>query len=226
MRVLRPVAPSPSGVMGLNRLLGTAQSAGTPPSRPAARTGHAPDVEQILREKAALPRTGDPRVLGQLEVGLVELLDVDVLERQHPHVAHEPRRAVHVPDPGVGELQLEVDLSPGLAHLQVDGVGEVEAPLGLHHVGELPDDVAVLAIELQLHLGLVLLEVLGAHRSSSGARPSTSDMSPSSTMPTGAVTWSPLAACASRALRTLTNRIRCSGHGPCRSSAALWTSVM
>ena len=28
------------------------------------------------------------------------------------------------------------------------------------------------------------------------------------------------------ALRTLTKRIRCSGHGPCRSSAALWTSVM
>src|SRR3712207_7521191 len=54
----------------------------------------------------------------------------------------------------------------GLSHLQVDGVGEVEAPLGLHHVGELPDDVPVLAIELQLHLGLVLLQVLGAHRGS------------------------------------------------------------
>src|SRR5687767_12137735 len=170
--------------------------------------------------------SGHAWLVGQLEVRLVQLLDVDVLERQHPHVAHEPGRSVHVPDPGVGELELEVDLSPGLPHLQVDGVGEVEAPLGLHHVGELPHDVPVLAIELQLHLGLVLLEVLGAHRSSSGARPSTSDMSPSSTMPTGAVTWTPRAACASRALRTLTNRIRCSGHGPCRSRAALCTSVM
>src|SRR3712207_9301865 len=66
----------------------------------------------------------------------------------------------------------------GLSHLQVDGVGEVEAPLGLHHVGELPDDVPVLAIELQLHLGLVLLQVLGAHRGS----PDTWRMSPSSTM--------------------------------------------
>ena len=34
------------------------------------------------------------RRVGELEVGLVQLLDVDVLERQHPHVAHEPRRPV------------------------------------------------------------------------------------------------------------------------------------
>src|SRR4051812_790627 len=175
-----------------------------------------------LGEKVPCRRSGDARVLRQLQVGLVQLLDVDVLERQHAHVADEPGRAVHVPDPGVGELQLEVDLPPGLAHLQVDGVGEVEPPLGLHHVGELPDDVAVLAIELQLHLGLVLLEVLGAHRTS----PGTGLMRSSSTMPTPAVTWSPRAAWESRALRTFTKRRRCSGQGPCRSSAALCTSVM
>src|SRR5215211_792940 len=168
------------------------------------------------------PRSGQPRVVGQLEVGLVELLDVDVLEREHPDVAHEARRPVHVPHPRVGQLELEVDLSAGLPDLQVDRVGQVEPPLGLHHVGELADDVPVLAIELQLHLGLVLLEVLCAHRTS----PGTGLMEPSSTMPTSVVTWRLRAAYASRALRTFTKRMRCSGQGPCRSRAALWTSVM
>ena len=32
-----------------------------------------------------------------------------------------------------------------------------------HHVGEQPDDVAVLAVQRELHLGLVVLQVLGAH---------------------------------------------------------------
>src|SRR3712207_557376 len=167
-------------------------------------------------------RSGQPGTVRQLEVGLVELLDVDVLEGQYPYVAHEARRTVHVPHPRVGELELEVDLAAGLADLQVDGVGQVEAPLGLHHVGELADDVPVLAIELQLHLGLVLLEVLGAHLGS----PDTGRMAPSSTMPAGPVSWSSRSACASRARTTLMNRIRCSGQGPWRSRAALCASVM
>src|SRR3954467_6626756 len=78
--------------------------------------------------------------------------------------------------------------------LQVHGVGQVEAPFGLHHVRELPDDVPILAIELQLHLGLVLLQVLGAHRGS----PDTGRMAPSSTMPAAPVSWSTRSACASR----------------------------
>src|SRR5258708_20348172 len=49
------------------------------------------------------------------------------------------------------------------ADLEVDIVGEVEPALGLHHVREEADDVAVLAIELELHFGLVLLEILRAH---------------------------------------------------------------
>src|SRR5688500_4614579 len=48
---------------------------------------------------------------GHLEVRLLELLDVDVLEGQHPHRLHEARRAVHVPDPGVGQRQLEPHLA-------------------------------------------------------------------------------------------------------------------
>jgi uncharacterized protein YbjT (DUF2867 family) len=55
-RVLRPVAPSLAGVMGLNRLLATSQS--DRDTTDAARRlglGTLRTVEQILREKAALP---------------------------------------------------------------------------------------------------------------------------------------------------------------------------
>src|SRR5665647_249557 len=102
-------------------------------------------------------------LLGQLELGLGELFDVDVLEGHHPHVLDEACRAVDIPDPRVGHRDVEVDLTALTAHLQVDGVGEVETPLGLNDVSEQPDDVAILAIELKLHLGLVLLQVLRAH---------------------------------------------------------------
>jgi hypothetical protein len=75
-------------------------------------------------------------------------------------------------------------------------------------------------VELQLHLGLVLLEVLGLIAGASGqqgrigaiidhARPSV-------------VSWDSPGGVASRApSETLTKRIRCSGQGPYRSSAAL-----
>src|SRR5674476_387177 len=85
-------------------------------------------------------------LLGQLQLGLDEAC-----------------RSVDIPDPCVGHRDVEVDLAALTADLQVDGVGEVETPLGLDDVGEQPDDVAILAIELQLHLGLVLLQVLRAH---------------------------------------------------------------
>ena len=52
---------------------------------------------------------------------------------------------------------------PDVAHLLVHGVGEVEAALGLHHEGEHRADVLVLLVELQLEVGLVLLQVLSAH---------------------------------------------------------------
>ena len=37
-----------------------------------------------------------------------DLLDVDVLEGQHPHLAHESRRPVEVPHPGVLQVHLDV----------------------------------------------------------------------------------------------------------------------
>ncbi len=45
----------------------------------------------------------------------------------------------------------------------LDRVGKVEAPLGLHHIGELPDNVLVLAVQREFHLGFVLLEILSTH---------------------------------------------------------------
>ena len=55
-RVFAPVAPSLAGVMGLNRLMATSQS-DWDTADTARRLGLGPlrTVEQILREKAALP---------------------------------------------------------------------------------------------------------------------------------------------------------------------------
>src|SRR5690242_3998489 len=101
----------------------------------------------------------------QLQVALVQLLDVHVLECENADLLHETRRAVHVPHPRVRHRHLEEHLTLDRVHLHLVVVGEVEAPLGLDHVFEQTDNIAVLPVELQLHLGLVLLEVLGAHGS-------------------------------------------------------------
>ena len=92
-----------------------------------------------------------------------QLLDVHILKRHHPALLTK-RAGRYISNPGVVHLDLEVDLAVGVAHVQVDLVGQVEPALRLHHVGELADNVAVLPVELQLHLGLVLLEIFRAHR--------------------------------------------------------------
>ena len=53
---------------------------------------------------------------------------------------------------------------------QLDRVGQVETSFGLHDVGELSDDVPVFTVERQLHLGFVLLEILGTHRFSQSSQ--------------------------------------------------------
>src|SRR6266851_2886580 len=128
-------------------------------------------------------------LLGKLQVALRQFLDIDVLERHDPHVLHEPGRAIHIPDPRVVHCDLEEHLAVvGSAHLEVHVVGEIEPALGLNHVREEPDDVAVFAIELQLHLGLVLLEILRAHVLPSAAAGASGACSVPSALPaTGAV---------------------------------------
>ena len=103
-------------------------------------------------------------LLGQLEVAGGELLDVDVLERQHPHRLHETVGAVDVPDPDVLHRDLEVEVVLGVAAGELDLVGQVEAALGLDHVAELADDVAVFAVEGQLDLAVVVVELVLIHR--------------------------------------------------------------
>src|SRR5450756_1798398 len=133
-------------------------SGGHPEDRqPAANYGPHPAPRTQERLEAAL--------LGKLELALGELFDVDVLEGHDPHGLDESGRPVDIPDPRVGHRDVEVDLTALTAYLQVDRVGQVEASLRLNDVGEQPDDVAILAIELKLHLGLVLLQVLRAHGS-------------------------------------------------------------
>src|SRR6476620_7015637 len=98
--------------------------------------------------------------LGQGELLVArEFLDVDVLEGDDADALDEPGGAVHVPDPGVLEGQVEVDLAVGAARLQVHVVGQVETPLGLDHIAEQPDDIAVFAVELQLHVGFIVFKV-------------------------------------------------------------------
>src|SRR4051794_24563482 len=77
-------------------------------------------------------------LIGQPELGLLDLFDVDVLERDHADLLDEARRAIHVPYPRVGQPELEVDLAICVARDQLDAVGEVEPALGLHDVTELP----------------------------------------------------------------------------------------
>src|SRR5579875_1086542 len=147
------------------------------PARPAPgprRTG-------LLRRPAHLPgrARGLPGLwlLGPryLKVALGEFLHVDVLERNNPHVLYKPRRAVHVPHPGIlhGDLEVHLAVVRG-ADLKVDVVGEVEPPLCLDHVAEQADDIPVFAVELQLHLGFVLFEIFRAHALPSAPAPEAS----------------------------------------------------
>src|SRR5262245_9105430 len=99
-----------------------------------------------------------------------ELLDVDILEGDHPDPGDEAGRTVHVPHPGVVQGDVEVGVAILVAHLEVELVGQVEAALGLDDVLEHPQHVPVLLVELQLHVGLVALEILGAHWRSSSSR--------------------------------------------------------
>ena len=78
---------------------------------------------------------------------------------------HEAAGAVDVPHPGVLKTELEEDLAAVGAHLHINGVGQVEAALGLHHVGEQRDDIPVLAVQVQLQIVLIGLEVFSAHDS-------------------------------------------------------------
>ncbi len=66
------------------------------------------------------------------------------------------------------QASLSVDLDAGRRgvrpHGHVDTVGQVETPLGLHHVGEEGQDGPILLDQCQLDLRLVPLEILFAHR--------------------------------------------------------------
>src|SRR5690606_19040157 len=128
-----------------------------------------PGDDGVLWRRGRAAPEGRAAGSGQGDVLLVELLDVDVLEGHHPHRAHEAVGAVDVPHPHVRQAQLVEHLAAARADLQVHLVGEVEATLRLHDVREQADHVAVLAEELELEVGLVVLEILAAHRRSSSS---------------------------------------------------------
>jgi hypothetical protein len=80
-------------------------------------------------------------------------------------VRHEPAPAVHVPHPGIDELDLDDGAGAVAGDVHLDLVGQVEAALGLDGVPEHASHVLVLLGQLQLAVGLEVLEVLGAHES-------------------------------------------------------------
>src|SRR2546423_8419373 len=145
-----------------------------------------------------------------------ELLDVDVPRRYDPDTRDEPGRPVHVPDPHVREDDLEP--WPVLVGLDVDLIGQVEAPLGLDRVAEHGQDVPVLPEKGQLGVGLELLDLFFAHRGAhygSGETPSTvTDLSGSTSRSSDSIATRFAISC------TPLNEIRWIGLGPCSSNAS------
>src|SRR5207253_9303007 len=78
---------------------------------------------------------------------------------------HEPGWTVHIPDPRVGQLDLEPRAAGPLVLLNANLVGQIEPALRFDHVREHGEDVAVLAPQAELQVLLELLDVLFAHRS-------------------------------------------------------------
>src|SRR5205085_10739157 len=93
-------------------------------------------------------------------VAVVELLDIDVVSREHLDTRHESRGAEHVPHPGVLERHVE---PPVTSPIELHPVGEVEAPVRLDDMGEHREDVAVLAVQLELAFVFVPFDVVVAH---------------------------------------------------------------
>src|SRR6266480_7035822 len=170
---------------------------------------------------------------GNLEVALGKFLDVDVFEGHDLDVLNEPGGPVHVPHPGVLHGDLEEHLTVvGRADVQLDLVGEVEPALGLDHMGKQAHDVPILPIELELHLGLVFLEIFRAHALPSDQAATGATAQLRSTI--GQFSWpaslqaagwpgSSYAACWAGSPQatplTFTKEWRCSGQGPCALSA-------
>ena len=123
--------------------------------------GKAPQGNQITEQVTVLRLRRVPTS----EVGPGQLFYVHVLERDDLDRGHEahPGFAVHVPDPGVVQLELYAGSPADVMDGLVDLVGEVEAPFGLDHVAVGGRDVAVLLEQLMLDLGFVLFEVVRAH---------------------------------------------------------------
>ena len=126
---------------------GSARGLGTTRGR---RRGWGRSAAPLAAASAAGGRgSAAERTVLEAQVRLVELLDVDVLERHDAHVLDEPRRAGTCPTPRRRTSVTSKYTSPSaLRTCDVDRVRQVEPALGLDDVGELADDVAVLAVEL------------------------------------------------------------------------------
>ena len=80
------------------------------PHRPSPGCGAGREASPLGRLRSAVPLS-EHGSAPTSKVLAGELLDVDVIERQDAHVRDEAGGAVHVPHPGVGQLELEVGLT-------------------------------------------------------------------------------------------------------------------
>ncbi|MBG9887139.1 hypothetical protein ABE10_11470, partial [Bacillus toyonensis] len=133
------------------------------PIRCTLCAGTTPASSGRPQDRLARSLAVERQLLRDLELPPGELLDVDVLEREHAHGLHETVGAIDVPHPDVAHRHLEVEVVLGVATDDVDVVGEIEAPLRLDHVLELRHDVPVLPVESELELAVVVVESLVVH---------------------------------------------------------------
>ena len=121
------------------------------------RTGGGPASRNQRHYSSSASSFGSSKFLGG------ELLDVHVLEGEHPHRLHEAVGTVDVPHPHVVHGQLEVEVVLGVLAHEFDLVGQVKPALGLHHVAKLRHDVAILAEQRQFHFSVVVFELVLVH---------------------------------------------------------------
>ena len=144
--------------------------------------GHRPQDQYFLVVRAACVVEARGERLGgepRLVVLAPELLHRDVARGVDLGARDDPRRAGSCPTPRRPPSARGRTGSWPAAHLEVELVAEVGRVLGQHAVAEEREDGGVLALELELELGLELVELVEmAHGASLSARPDLSARRP------------------------------------------------
>jgi hypothetical protein len=102
-------------------------------------------------------------LFGQLEFFLSKLFDIDVFEREYFDGLDEAVGSINIPHPHIGECQLEVEVAAHVTHNLLDLIGQIKPSLGFNDVLKLRHHVAVLAVQGELNLAVVIFEIVIVH---------------------------------------------------------------